>query len=301
MGPQSFDCGKAQTFRRKSALAWLQWGRSLSTAERLVQVVVVVDAKFRFNGAAVFRLRKGAQQKEVWKCNGCFNGAAVFRLRKASTPATFRLPMRCFNGAAVFRLRKDQRQRGGRGREGLASMGPQSFDCGKNNYESRPTPAGGLQWGRSLSTAESGRPRLSRFARHGFNGAAVFRLRKGPCKHLGENTRLASMGPQSFDCGKRHAFLEYRPEIVASMGPQSFDCGKCATCDKWEPLPAASMGPQSFDCGKPACQPQSKRAGELQWGRSLSTAESERSEPAEKSLPCFNGAAVFRLRKESGQ
>ena len=129
MGPQSFDCGKRPESPPWGKADWLQWGRSLSTAER---------SEFR--------------------------------------------------------------------RELIAEMS--------------------LQWGRSLSTAESRCQRPASRRPSSFNGAAVFRLRKESVKEVWSRICMASMGPQSFDCGKdRGGDLE---EAVgdASMGPQSFDCGK---------------------------------------------------------------------------
>src|SRR5260370_1438909 len=106
-------------------------------------------------------------------------------------------------------------------------MGPQSFDCGSRDakcgglFPDRASMGGRslstaevpwcsalgiavleLQWGRSLSTAEVKGAARSDGCRNGFNGAAVFRLRKLRfLRDARAASRLASMGPQSFDCG----------------------------------------------------------------------------------------------------
>ena len=112
----------------------------------------------------------------------------------------------CFNGAALFQVRKVAEEVK-EGKKSLhASMGPHFFKCGK-----RPAAActaakkALLQWGRTFSSAESagacgcdlaeagasmgphffkcGKWQPSSPAakiRCGFNGAALFQVRKGP-------------------------------------------------------------------------------------------------------------------------
>ena len=156
------------------------------------------------------------------------------------------------------------------------------------------------------------------------------------------------MGPHSFKCGKRcghermvegvqsfngAALFQVRkaemltntviPEIKASMGPHSFKCGKGPFAPNGAPWPSASMGPHSFKCGK-SIRPIGTLTtlGELQWGRTLSSAERTNKSrmrrgreklqwgrtlsSAERSKPCrantrtltgFNGAALFQVRK----
>ena len=145
MGPQSFDCGKSlcaamrrtdrasrfnggavfrlrkatRILRLPLAVAVLQWGRSLSTAERSAILLPDrrIDQPKSFNGAAVFRLRK----------------ADSSRLRSDTREAS------CFNGAAVFRLRKEM----------LISLASSSNDAGVSVRASM---------GRSLSTRGKSRP-----------------------------------------------------------------------------------------------------------------------------------------------
>ena len=65
-------------------------------------------------------------------------------------------------------------------RNGLASMGPHSFKCGKSCEVRRfASNFFGLQWGRTLSSAESLRfNEVSKDKQVGFNGAALFQVRK---------------------------------------------------------------------------------------------------------------------------
>jgi len=275
MGPQSFDCGKATHHATTSAMSLLQWGRSLSTAESGVGSRRDFPRRGSFNGAAVFRLRKGRglhrlslhvpasmgpQSFDCGKTLACrfnrlsdhgFNGAAVFRLRKVTPPPLPPDEPPGFNGAAVFRLRKDSRR--------------SAFVC-------RSLCFNGAAVFR-LRKARCQRPASRRPS--SFNGAAVFRLRKAqPSLDSKEHVMVASMGPQSFDCGKKPlrglrslneesfngaAVFRLRKDVAseeevgakqASMGPQSFDCGKPLVNGISSRADGASMGPQSFDCGK---------------------------------------------------
>ena len=137
----------------------------------------------------------------------------------------------CFNGAALFQVRKEK------------------------IVEERDAECPVLQWGRTLSSAESrqiavaaARPLPS------FNGAALFQVRKARCKSRTQSIeRRASMGPHSFKCGKRSDSGESSLPVWlrASMGPHSFKCGKEVSPDKARRLARmASMGPHSFKCGK---------------------------------------------------
>ena len=92
---------------------WLQWGRSLSTAETdpFDPLVVIRIDQLRFNGAAVFQLRKRRLSLIVisYIQDSSFNGAAVFQLRKQpdGRSSSLRVRLASFNRAAVFQLRKD--------------------------------------------------------------------------------------------------------------------------------------------------------------------------------------------------
>src|SRR5437667_78030 len=110
MGPQSFDCGSAITWK----------GVEYPEAER-------------FNGAAVFRLRKYFGLFFSGEPIKRFNGAAVFRLRKLSTAflsscASFSLQW----GRSLSTAEVNCRCIPNIARCGT-SMGPQSFDCGSSS------------------------------------------------------------------------------------------------------------------------------------------------------------------------
>ena len=302
MGPQSFDCGNgirqnrcvvrrspgfngAAVFRLRKLHGMahdrircdaLQWGRSLSTAETAHLDGVAVQTSACFNGAAVFRLRKlqmASTRCTVWIAS--FNGAAVLRLRK---PAT--------NGCTVPRE--------------SASMGPQSCDCGNPVARDIGLNPAALQWGRSLATAETMRPREP-LRPLSFNGAAVLRLRKLPTLRPAKTRAGACFnGAAVFRLRKRPSrVLDRYSTVTASMGPQSCDCGNRGRCNRQRVLRQASMGPQSFDCGNwLSWRWLSLSRPMLQWGRSLSTAETAWLQQIVRSAAvCFNGAAVLRLRK----
>ena len=226
-----------------------------------------------------------------------------------------------FNGAATFRLRKERRRRRpprlrrllqwGRNLSVAEGSNPilmrgvglllqwgrnLSVAEGRQTTEERCRDRL-LQWGRNLSVAEGTYGELKHSRTVSFNGAATFRLRKAQRGRRRRREGGASMGPQPFGCGR----LPYRGDkkragasfngaatfrlrkalpappnpIVekASMGPQPFGCGRAAQRDLRLGRRIASMGPQPFGCGRQApsrCFP---------------------------TLPCFNGAATFRLRK----
>ena len=107
-------------------------------------------------------------------------------------------------------------------------MGPHFFKCGK----SRPSaPAAKI--------------------RCGFNGAALFQVRKATENQFQAGDAFpASMGPHFFKCGKSRQEGGDEREIHASMGPHFFKCGKAAK-------EREETGTQN----------------ELQWGRTFSSAE----------------------------
>ena len=60
MGPRSFDRGKLErTGSLGDLTAVLQWGRDLSIAERSLPQQLLQRGYRGFNGAAIFRSRKG--------------------------------------------------------------------------------------------------------------------------------------------------------------------------------------------------------------------------------------------------
>ncbi len=67
MGPHSFKCGKRQTWMQPHSLplAMLQWGRTLSSAERKIVSPMSPFADTRFNGAALFQVRKVATRRSI--------------------------------------------------------------------------------------------------------------------------------------------------------------------------------------------------------------------------------------------
>ena len=154
MGPQPFGCGRPLAARAgQQANARLQWGRNLSVAEGSLDTRVITDT-VGFNGAATFRLRKGAARRHVGRGKNASMGPQPFgcgRLLPRLPPPPRRTasmgpqPFGCgrrvcrgatscgygFNGAATFRLRKAC-ARGGNGKHTEpASMGPQPFGCGR--------------------------------------------------------------------------------------------------------------------------------------------------------------------------
>ena len=184
----------------------LQWGRTLSSAERSAIRPVPVRLHYRFNGAALFQVRKEERGE----------GGKTARPMASMGPHSFKCGKCISTASSARRLTR-------------ASMGPHSFKCGKPNRKVRRKRQNlPLQWGRTLSSAESSKQN-SRIIRNS----------------------LASMGPHSFKCGKKTiSVLHCRTMNGASMGPHSFKCGKCRLRPEWKADRKASMGPHSFKCGK---------------------------------------------------
>ena len=107
MGPHFFKCGKRTRLRKYGAL----------TA--------------RFNGAALFQVRKvlfttlriACQQRLQW-------GRTFSSAESAALMRRFNLVVSSFNGAALFQVRKD-RESSVPPQTAPASMGPHFFKCGK--------------------------------------------------------------------------------------------------------------------------------------------------------------------------
>ena len=350
MGPQSCDCGNIWTDSQTRASMGPQ---SCDCGNNTKQPSTSTSLP-SFNGAAVFRLRKLTGWTFERDPDGDrFNGAAVLRLRKPPNahqiidtdqrasmgPQSFDCGNSlkasqthvwfdaCFNGAAVFRLRKQQNASAlpdltivlqwGRSLSTAetrharilsvprrcASMGPQSFDCGNDRASySRRSATAMLQWGRSLSTAET--PTLRRLSpnvshasmgpqsfdcgnvrvaartcirtRSGFNGAAVFRLRKpAGCRPSGNLIVSASMGPQSFDCGNSATLRRLTCSMPSFNGAAVFRLRKLSL-----PVSVYARRTHELQWGRSlstaetaAARASTARQAELQWGRSLSTAE----------------------------
>ena len=280
---------------------------------------------------------------------------------------------RSFNGAALFQVRKLISPGDRCVWQDGASMGPHSFKCGSTiAMVILLCILFGLQWGRTLSSAEVRRvcSGISRII-PGFNGAALFQVRKlrqhrppqqCPTSFNGAalfQVRKSIQGKnawpiwQSFNGAalfqvRKYEHHQYRPpkrtsfngaalfqvrkfvrpfspgiSARASMGPHSFKCG--STRRNLKPLGGldASMGPHSFKCGSIDANVR-RRFGhvELQWGRTLSSAEVRTcsgsadsrtsasmgphsfkcgsSPPRGRRLrppQSFNGAALFQVRK----
>ncbi len=133
MGPHSFKCGKSRHSGRQCRNgAWLQWGRTLSSAESNRSFDRSVAYLRRFNGAALFQVRK-----EI------LMGVKIILTSQLQWGRTLSSAEREFK--QPFQVEKD-----------YASMGPHSFKCGKRKIAmDSPICSKKLQWGRTLSSAES--------------------------------------------------------------------------------------------------------------------------------------------------
>ena len=136
----------------------------------------------------------------------------------------------------------------------------------------KPLPAGipKLQWGLGLSTEEG-------------------RAKPSPLK----TGHPASMGPRSFNRGRRGPDALCGVSHGASMGPRSFNRGRTSGGADWNGQTLASMGPRSFNRGRPdTAQRHPSPATPLQWGLGLSTEEG----PSNAHLPAFSAHASMGPR-----
>ena len=155
-------------------------------------------------------------------------------------------------------------------------MGPHSFKCGKlSKITCLKHVRVSLQWGRTLSSAE-------RCVR-----------RRRVCRWTD-----TSMGPHSFKCGKILIPSANRVTDSTSMGPHSFKCGKPTRRTTAASARFHFNGAALFQVRKASSDWRSMHGKqELQWGRTLSSAESFCSPPNRFSEFHFNGAALFQVRK----
>ncbi len=130
-------------------------------------------------------------------------------------------------------------------------MGPQRFSCGNPGRGSSERSTGRLQWGRSVSAAETGAEILSRLTRDPLQwGRSVSAAETGAQPAVSPTRALASMGPQRFSCGNRRSASD------GACGAQRFN------------------GAAAFQLRKQGCDPMLiQRYLALQWGRSVSAAE----------------------------
>ena len=192
------------TINDKPEHDWLQWGRTFSSAESAGASSADVRVRFASMGPHFFKCGKKGAKTHEQHIKKRFNGAALFQVRKAKIMKPFAHLVsslqwgRTFSSAErpgsgilygapgslqwgrTFSSAERQRQEGDWNIRRIASMGPHFFKCGKAKFVSYWTKKKSLlQWGRTFSSAE-------RFCVGGFGGVAG----------------VASMGPHFFKCGK---------------------------------------------------------------------------------------------------
>ena len=108
-----------------------------------------------------------------------FNGAALFQVRKGWTKIPARARNLGFNGAALFQVRKANQQDIAMGLKTRLQWGRTLSSAERIQRHPQSHGIHRLQWGRTLSSAERNSARLMELpASNGFNGAALFQVRK---------------------------------------------------------------------------------------------------------------------------
>ena len=132
------------------------------------------------------------------------------------------------------------------------------------------------------------------------------------------------MGPHSFKCGSAKACVLAEAKTESFNGAALFQVRKFSASDaSIVVVTRASMGPHSFKCGSYVSNIIfKKKMRGLQWGRTLSSAEVRTAFPSQENwctlqwgrtlssaevtcaeispprlFACFNGAALFQVRK----
>ena len=229
MGPHSFKCGKILNRQSQTPPPSLQWGRTLSSAERLFVGHRSFGPLIASMGPHSFKCGKMSWIIEMCKiCPKLQWGRTLSSAESQPSPSDTRLIRHASMGPHSFKCGKVDED--GREVEGVERFnGAALFQVRKAVHSTacRRMPAV-LQWGRTLSSAES---------------QVTLSLRM--------DSATASMGPHSFKCGKLRAQTEDNQQEEASMGPHSFKCGKSKSpIQLGRCAGQASMGPHSFKCGK---------------------------------------------------
>ena len=87
MGPHSFKCGKLEKLDSTTTIKiMLQWGRTLSSAERIVIAAPVNHSQVASMGPHSFKCGKVKLVCPDCKKEMSFNGAALFQVRKGHKP-----------------------------------------------------------------------------------------------------------------------------------------------------------------------------------------------------------------------
>ena len=122
--------------KRKNSKRKLQWGLGLSTEEGRPGRRDRLRLGHGFNGASVFRPRKGRGGTSCMASNSTLQWGLGLSTEEGPI-IRFDPSHNCigFNGASVFRPRKVRQLRQTAHTEIHASMGPRSFDRGRNQMK----------------------------------------------------------------------------------------------------------------------------------------------------------------------
>ena len=225
MGPHFFKCGKELKLVNKIFNQFsLQWGRTFSSAERMTMPAFGVSVLLASMGPHFFKCGKLVEATKCGNGIGRFNGAALFQVRKDAITRLGCMHRDGFNGAALFQVRKAYNSKFHNRKKRRASMGPHFFKCGKaipfgmatrekTSFNgaalfqvrkdavdlAKQILAAGLQWGRTFSSAESLKSK----------GTSV-------------SARKASMGPHFFKCGKMPGQNRFRKIVKMLQWGRTF-------------------------------------------------------------------------------
>ncbi len=110
----------------------LQWGRTLSSAESPRECICPARRQTCFNGAALFQVRKGIDAHYRHRHEDMASmGPHSFKCGKQIPHTLGTSRIEGFNGAALFQVRKAPFYPTKYQLPNSASMGPHSFKCGK--------------------------------------------------------------------------------------------------------------------------------------------------------------------------
>ena len=204
-----------------------------------------------------------------------------------------------FNGASVFQPRKG-RQHGHDYHDGVRFNGASVFQPRKD-VELPPFPQGRwkLQWGLGLSTEEGAGGQAEETQENEASmGPRSFNRGRRRAHDVTPSERAASMGPRSFNRGRKGKLAAVDRGEEASMGPRSFNRGRTSLGLTAASRGMASMGPRSFNRGRVDIRLQAFHLIRASMGpRSFNRGRLRVSPKTAREMAGFNGASVFQPRK----
>ena len=156
MGPRSFERGDLTDSWFRGAYKIPSMGPRSFERGDVTPPRCHIYAAESFNGAALFRARRPAMQNLTAALTMPFNGAALFRARRLGHNSKGVHPgPSTFNGAALFRARRPHQRQMPLQPSTALQWGRALSSAETGRLAVHTSSSSGLQWGRALSSAET--------------------------------------------------------------------------------------------------------------------------------------------------